>query len=282
MRLNYTVDYDKMAKANFSDIDIPSSLLRSFQGTYRAALYIFKEVFDIGTLEVSFGEQDVYYNFVLSVVLIIKTRIGNFNLILEDHRFRICNGEGTWTFKLNYFYPNDELYLEEYVKYEKNRLLAQRFSSHKMEIEIHFINTGRVLYLDVPLVKPFFLDLMYLNRLKEGVSLNNIIKYYRTMFLERQSDYDKRSSNTIIRTYQKIDNYSDFDNKGIKLDELTLKSGFVQYYELGNIYFDKDNNPIIITLKDGTYIIGNYSSKKSSLNINESIALLEKRKRELN
>lgn len=60
MNLNYTVDYNEIARGNFSDDAIASTVLRNFQEVYEAALYIFKNIFYIEFLEVTFENQDIF------------------------------------------------------------------------------------------------------------------------------------------------------------------------------------------------------------------------------
>ena len=63
---------------------------------------------------------------------------------------------------------------------------------------------------------------------------------------------------------------------------ILLKYGFTQNYQLGNIHFDADGDPVIMILKDGVYTITGYNSNKCDLDIGKQVQLLERRKQELN
>ena len=117
--------------------------------------------------------------------------------------------------------------------------------------------------------------------LREDSDIKDLYKFYCKILKPQQHEHYLNEYITTIAIRQKIDNFQDCSKKGIKLDEILLKHGFIQNYQLGKIQFDAEEEPVIMILNDGTYTITGYSSDKCDLNIGEQIQLLERRKQEL-
>lgn len=282
MDLNYQIDEKQLAKPKRITADAASVIVYQYQGVFRDFCYIFKSIFKISSFDVEFLSKDEYYNVIIEAIFNIKTQVGNFKLYLDENRFKIANEEGSWNFNVQPFYPQDEIHLTEYIKDSKDKTIIERFSYHKMELEVHFKKTGRVFFIEVPLEKPYFLDLRYFSSLKEKCNINDIIRFYRKIFYEDQSDFDRNENTTSISIYQKTDDFENYNKKGIKLDEVLLKNGLINSYQLGSIRYNNDGEPIIMTLKDGTYTITGYQSKNSEfLDIKDEIMSLERRKQGL-
>lgn len=282
MNLKYEVNMKQTATVTKIDDGLANLIFNQFQGEYRDFCYIFKTIFKVSHFKIELLSQDVYYNVVIEAIFSIITQVGNFKLYLGKNRFKITNEEGSWSFEIQPAYPQEVLNLTEYVKDSKEKTIIERFSSHKIELEVHFKKTGRVFFIEVPLEKSHFLDLRYFSALKEQCNINDIIRFYRKIFYEDQSDFDRNENTTSISIYQKTDDFENYTKKGIKLDEVLLKNGLIDSYQLGSIRYNNDGEPIIMILKDGTYTITGYQSKNSEfLDIKDEIMSLERRKQGL-
>lgn len=279
MNLNYTINDKHLSTVKYSNADLADLISNQFQGSFRAALYIFKCFFKITFLDIELISKDVYYTLVKEIVLLVKTKDGLFRLALENDKFKIISDDKELVFSIQ----NNVLSLVEYTKSLEDRILIERFATNSMEVEIHFKKTGKVFSLQIPITKKFFLNFKRLIILKEDMNIEGLISFYRKNFLKRQNAFDKDYYNTIISIWQKTGDFLDSNSRGIKIDEVSLNNDFIFSYQLGSVNYDQSGNPIIVVLKDGIYtIIGYDSEKKNFLDLNQSVLLLERRKQELN
>lgn len=284
MNLCYTVDNKQTASIKYMGLEVKELISNQFQGIMNDAAYIFKHIFKESYISVDFVSKDEFYELVAKINLVVKTSVGVFNLVLENNRFRISNDDCVLEYEVQPFWPNDDIILLEYVKNEKNKIIVERFLNHKMEIEVHFKNTGKVFYVELPIETVFFMEPRYLNCLNEKMNINDLVSFYRRKLMKYQKKpFDIAQCDTIMSIWQKTDEYSNYNKKGFKLDEVFLRNGFIFDCQLGSINFDEEKNPIIIVFKNGTYTIMGYDCKNdNSLDLNQEVLLLEKRKRELN
>lgn len=282
MDIIYQTNEKQLASIKKISAEAANIIVYQYQDVFRDFCYIFKSIFKISSFTAELLYKDECYNVVIESIFNIKTQIGDFQLYLGEKRFKISNKEASWCFNVQPFYPQDEIHLAEYIKDSKEKVLIERFSYHKMELEVHFKKSGKVFFIEIPIEKPYFLDLRYFSSLKEKCDIKDIIRFYRKMFYEDQSNFDRNENTTSIGIYQKTDDFGNYNKKGIKLDEVLLRNGLIYSCQLGSIRYNSDDEPIIMTLKDGTYTITGYQSKNNeTLDINEAIMLLERRKQGL-
>lgn len=283
MTINYTINNRQVASVRYVSHDVIDFINGCYSSLYEAALYIFKKVYKISFInKVELVDKSVYYSFLESITLEVTTTYGIFTLVLNDNRFTISNTMGYTSFYLEPLYASNELTLEKFADYQKSKNVILEFSTHVLKIEIHFKNSGRVFYLEIPMDKLSSFDLKFLTALKEDDDIKALYKFYCRVLKPKQHEHYINEYITALSIWQKIDNFQDCSKKGIKLDEVLLKHGFTQNYQLGNIHFDIDKEPVIMILKDGAYTITGYNSNKCDLDIGKQVQLLERRKQELN
>lgn len=282
MELKYTVSSSKVA-VTYSDGIITNLIPIQYQFVFAAARFAFKRIFGISQIRVEPIAKDIFCDTVMGVELLVTTSSGEkFKLSLNEDSFKISNEEGFWTFKVLPFYPENELNLKEFAQFQEDKIIIQRFQTHKMEIEIHFKQRGKVFYFEVPVEKVFILDTAHFAAFNDSWDIKQLLMFYRGVFLEQQSEYDRLKELTTINVSQKLDNFNDYSTRGVKLDEVNLKNGLVFNYQLGMLTYNENKELVIMLLRNGTYSIDGYKSTNSSLDINGEILKLEKRKQELN
>lgn len=282
MTTNYTINNRQMASVRFVSQDTESFLKGRYKSLYEAALYIFKKIYNISFInKIELVNKNVYFSLLESITLEVTTAYGVLTLVLSDNKFSISNDMGYTSFYLEPVYPGNELTLEKFADYQKSKNILLEFSLHNLKIEIHFKNSGRVFYLEIPMDRLSSFDLKFLSALKEDSDIKDLYKFYCRVLKPKQHQCYIDDYVTTLSIWQKIDSFQDCSKKGIKLDEILLKCGFTQNYQLGNIHFDADGESVIMILKDGAYTITGYNSEKCDLDIGEQVQLLERRKQEL-
>ena len=282
MTINYTVNNKQMASVRYVGQDAEDFVKGRYKSLYEAALYIFKKIYKISFInKIELVNKSVYFSLLESITLEVTTAYGVLTLVLSDNKFTILNDMGYTSFYLEPVYPGNELTLEKFADYQKSRDVLLEFSLHNLKIEIHFNKSGRVFYLEVPMDSLSSFDLKFLSALKENGDIKDLYKFYCRTLKPKQHQHYINEYITTLSIWQKIDSFQDCSTKGIKLDEILLKCGFTQNYQLGNIHFDTDGEPVIMILRDGAYTITGYNSNKCNLDIGEQVQLLERRKQEL-
>ena len=283
MTINYTINNKQMASVRFVGQDAESFVKERYKSLYEAALYIFKKIYKISFIDkVLLVDKSVYYSLLENITLKVITAYGVFTLVLNDNKFTILNDMGYTSFFLDPVYPGNELTLEKFADYQKSKNILLEFSLHNLKIEVHFNKSGRVFYLEVPMDRLSSFDLKFLSALKEDGDIKDLYKFYCKVLRPKQHQHYIDGYITALSIWKKIDNFQDCSKKGIKLDEILLKHGFIQDYQLGNICFDIDGEPVIMMFKDGVYTITGYNSDKCDLDICKQVQLLERRNQELN
>ncbi len=277
MYLNYTVNKGFLPKVKYNSEEVKMIIMEQYNSIFNATCYILNTLFNVSFLEVNLESQNKYYNLVMSVNLKIKTQYGNFDLYISEDKFNISNSEGAYTFKVFPAHTGDVISLEEMVNFQKDKIIKESFSAHQLNIEIHFVNSGKVLDMRIPIDVANTFDLDLLSYFKEDSNLNDLIYFYRKMFFNWQSDFDKKNNYTVLSIWQKFDNFKNYTNKGVQLDEVLLRDGFIQNYQLGSIKMDQFENKVVVLYKDGIYTISGYYSD-SSIDLKDEIQLLERRK----
>lgn len=245
MNLYYTADNRQMASINYMNLETKNIVSNQFQGIMNDVAYIFKHIFKISSINVNLISRDECYELVMNIAIFVKTKVGVFKVILGNNNFRIINNDIS------------------------------------LQFEVHFKDTGKVFSLELPIETIKFVDPTNLYCLKEDMDINNLIELYRKRLMILQNAFDKEQCDTIIGIWQKIDDYFDYNKKGIKLDEVSLRKGFVLDFQLGYLNLDNDL-PVILILKNGTYTLMGYNTKNNeSLDLKHAIKLLERRKQEL-
>ena len=153
--------------------------------------------------------------------------------ILSDYFIINCKDE-IYTYRYDWNKSNFYLQLISYTKKIGNRTIYQKIESHHLKLEITISN--KKFRLEIPYDINYYLDPKYFSILKETTSIMDLIKIYQNRFLPGQNQYEKTLESTV--TISKLE-----DGEEILLDQVILKSGFIDSYYLSSI---KGNTQISI------------------------------------
>lgn len=153
-----------------------------------------------------------------------------------------------------------QIFLDQYKSYailksftmtKKDRQVTQKIDSHMLYIEISFEKFA--FSLEIPYTTDYYLDLNFLNSIKENSSIIELKKIYMAYFYPKQSEFEKRLATSLSKkTIQ--------GEKSVVLDHLSITNGFVTNYLLSTIASD-----LILSIEgipeksDRTIKISNYN-----------------------
>jgi len=281
MLLRVDVDEKEQAKCKIINFETASIIKKYYQSEYKAIRFIFQHFFKIDLLSIELINQDIFYNAIISSLFIVKTIIGEFKISIDNNIIIISNDEGIYKFKLESFSSGDQLNLNEMVVFQNDKIVIERFDTHKIVFEIHFKSNGKVLYMEIPIDRDITFNIECFNILKDSSNINDLKKFYLDMFYMYQVNYDRNNHLTILSVWQKSYTCDDFSVKEVKLDELSLQNGYIQDYQLGKLYLMNDSY-VIIMLNNGVYTIRGFDNQKDcSLDFNKEMAELLERKKKL-
>lgn len=279
MNLCYEVDNRKLARFTTNEFGIMQALKGIFGGRFEAVRYLFLKVFRIESLFVASMTDNENSKGVFSTTLKIETLLGEFEVQIEDNDIRIISDTGAYYFRLDSC--SDVLYLREFNLMKDNLIIVERFSSGYMSLEVHFKDSGKTYFLNIPIRREMTFEPEFCSVIKNNFTIQDLKWFYLKMFYDMQTEYERVACKISLSIWQRLGN-EEFLDKGVMLDELTLVNGEIVNYQLGSINFDHEGNPVTVILKDGNYTISGYkSANNTSTALNESIIILERRKQEL-
>lgn len=253
MKLYNKVDNNLLAKSRNIGLNA-GSLLLDYQEAFRTMSFLLRKLFAVNTFDIELINEEKIYQLVIRATFEVSSNKEKFRVLLDDKEIKIFSKDANYVFELDDCVSN-VVKLKEMAYYYNDRIIVERFNKRNISLEVHFKNSGKVCFFNVPIDMEETLDLSICEKIGEDDSIKDLKTFYLNNFYPLQRDYDRNELVTYVGVWYKEKDKEDYSNKGVKVDELAIERGQIINYQLGNVYMTNSGEKALITLTDGTCTI---------------------------